>query len=137
VYKVEVSHRKDLVFQAKAGGAQLLIDAKGSGFTPLDALLAGLGSCIGVYIRKYAAGAKLAVENFKLSVEAELSQEPPLRFRQINVYLDLGGAQLEERRLGPLLEFIKNCPVHNTLKGNPEVSIKVWNSPSHKHAKNL
>jgi len=121
MYNVQVTHNQDLAFTVKTNKGEYIIDAKGNGLTPLDALLTGLGSCIGVYIRKYAEGSKLNLNNFKINVSAELSQESPVSFRQINVVIDLKDCQLDERRQRALLEFIKNCPAHNTLKGNPSI----------------
>ncbi|MDD5478024.1 MAG: OsmC family protein [Candidatus Omnitrophica bacterium] len=125
MYKVQVTHNQDLAFTVKAGESEFIIDAKGKGLTPLDALLAGVGSCLGVYIRKYAQGSKLNLENFKLNVFAELSNESPFSFRKINVDIDLKNSGLDERRQKALLEFIKNCPAHNTLKGNPLIEFKL------------
>ncbi len=125
MYKVEVVHNSDMAFTLKCGEGEFIIDAKGKGLTPLDALLSGLGSCVGVYIRKYAQGSKLDLENFKISVSAELSKEAPFGFRQINVEIELKDCQLDERRKMALLEFIKNCPAHNTLKGNPTIELKI------------
>ncbi|MDD5097173.1 MAG: OsmC family protein [Candidatus Omnitrophica bacterium] len=125
MYKVEIAHNQDMSFTAKAGESEYIIDAKGKGLTPLDALLAGLGSCIGVYIRKYAEGAKLDLVNFKVNVSAELNKESGLSFKQIMVEIDPGVCQLDERRQKALLAFIKNCPAHNTLKGNPEIDFKL------------
>jgi uncharacterized OsmC-like protein len=125
MYKVEIIHNQEMVFTAKCGESEFIIDAKSKGLTPLDALLAGLGSCIGVYIRKYAEGAKLNLTNFKIDISAELSKEAPFSFRQINVEMDLKNSQLDERRQKALLEFIKHCPAHNTLKGNPVIEFKL------------
>ncbi|MDD5561067.1 MAG: OsmC family protein [Candidatus Omnitrophica bacterium] len=125
MYKVEVVHKQDLAFSVKSGESEFLVDAKGNGLTPLHALLAGLGSCVGVYIRKYAEGSKLNLENFEVNVSAELSKESPLSFRQISVGIDLKSSLADERRQKALLEFIKNCPVHNTLKINPLIEFKL------------
>jgi len=125
MYKVQVTHNQDLAFTVKVGESELIIDAKGKGLTPLDALLAGLGSCLGVYIRKYALGSKLNLENFKLNVVAELSSESPFSFRKISIDIELKNSGLDERRQKALLEFIKNCPAHNTLKGNPSIEFKL------------
>jgi uncharacterized OsmC-like protein len=114
-----------MAFSAKAGESEFSIDAKGKGLTPLDALLAGLGSCIGVYIRKYAEGSKLQLENFKVNVSAELSKESPFSFRYISVEIDLKPGLIDERRQKALLEFVKNCPAHNTLKSNPVIEFKL------------
>lgn len=126
MYKVQVTHKKDFIFLVKSGNHEVTIDAKGEeGLSPPDALLASFGSCLGVYIRKYAAGAKLPLESFNISVEADFSKETPVRFKIINAVVDLKNSGLDERRKNALTEFIKNCPVHNTLKGNPQVELKI------------
>lgn len=125
MYKVEVDSVDAYAFKAKSGGFELLIDAKGSAMSPLDVFLASLGSCIGVYIRKYAEGAKLALKDYSISLQAEFTKEPPICFKEINVSVDLKGAQLDERRKEAIIGFIRNCPVHNTLKLNPEVKVKL------------
>ena len=65
------------------------------------------------------------MENFEILAEAEFSKEPPLSFKEIKVSIDLKGAKLDNRRKEALLEFIKNCPVHNTLEEKPEVEINI------------
>ena len=125
MYNVEVRHQQDLAFMVKTNESEFIIDAKGKGLTPLDALLTGLGSCIGVYIRKYAEGSKLNLANFKINVSAELSKDSPVSFRQISVAIDLKSSQIDERRQRALLEFIKNCPAHNTLKTSPLIEFKL------------
>jgi uncharacterized OsmC-like protein len=125
MYKVQITHNQDMAFTVKAGQSEFIIDAQGQGLTPLDALLAGLGSCIGVYIRKYAQGSKLELKNFKLNVSGGLCSQSPFSFKLINVEIDLKDCALDERRQKALLEFIKNCPAHNTLKGNPVIEFKL------------
>jgi putative redox protein len=121
MYHVDIESGPNWLFNVKAGNASFYMDIKNSGITPPDALLAGLGSCIGVYIRKYAEGAGLALSKFSVGVEAELSTDSPVRFKVIKVSIDLQGFPLDERRQKALLEFIKNCPVGNTLKSNPVI----------------
>lgn len=126
MYKVEVKYLKDSSFSVKSSGQEFIIDAKGKeGITPPDALLAALASCIGVYIRKYSEGAKLGLENFEVWAEAEFSKEPPVSFKEIKIVINLKGIKLDERREKALVEFVKNCPVHNTLEGAPVVRIRL------------
>ena len=128
MYKVDVESNVEAgapQFTVKVPGYEFFIDTKGKGVTPPDALLAGLGSCVGVYIRKYAHGAGLPLDKFVITVEAEFCQEAPVRFKSINVSIDLKGNVLDERRKRAFLEFVKNCPVHNTLKNNPDVEVKI------------
>ncbi|MDD5130182.1 MAG: OsmC family protein [Candidatus Omnitrophica bacterium] len=125
MYNVEITHNQDQAFTVKAGQSEFIIDAHGQGLTPLDAFLSGLGSCVGVYICKYAQGAKLGLKNFKINVSGELSNQSPFSFKLINVRIDLKNSGFDERRQRALLEFIKNCPAHNTLKGNPAIEFKL------------
>lgn len=125
MYKVDVTAKGDYRFSVRSKDAEFIVDAKGGGMTPPDALLASLGSCVGVYIRKYAEGSKLVIGEFTISVEGDLGKETPYYFRQIKVSVDLKGADLDEKRKAALLAFIKNCPVHNTLKNNPSVDINI------------
>lgn len=125
MFRAEITHNSDFAFTVKTGESEFIIDAKGKGMTPLNAFLSGLGSCIGVYIRKYAEGGKLNLEGFKVNVSADLSGPAPFSFKAISVDIDLKNCSLDERRQKALLEFIKNCPAHNTLKNNPQIDFKL------------
>lgn len=126
MYRVELTHTNDLSFKVKSASYEFLIDAKGSAITPPDTLLASLASCVGVYIRKYAQGANLNLSNFTVTAEGELSKEPPVRFTNINVSVDFKGIDaLDKRRKEALLNFINNCPIHNTLRGNPQIEVRL------------
>lgn len=126
MYKVEIINSGGQLFNVTSAGHEFAVDMKGlSGITPPDVLLAGLATCLGVYLRKYADGAKLDLPSFSISAQAEFSKEQPVCFRAIEVSIDLKGAKPDERRVNAMLEFIKNCPVHNTLKNDPEIRIRI------------
>jgi len=125
MYHVDITNTGEYSFKVKSKDYEFLVDTKGKGITPPDALLASLGTCVGVYVRKYAEGAKLTLPEFNISVDADFSKETPVCFRKINVNVDLKGTQLDDRRIKAMHEFIKNCPVHNTIKNNPEVEINI------------
>lgn len=124
MYKVEIQSKGEYRFAVRSKDAGFDVDAKGAhALTPPDVLLASLGSCVGVYIRKYADGAKIGLDAFEVTVEGDLGSEAPYRFRQIKVSVDLKGSSLDDRRKTALLEFVKNCPIHNTLKGDPDIEM--------------
>ena len=126
MYNVDIRNSGGYSFKVKAKEYEFSVDMKGErGVSPSDTLLAGIGTCIGVYIRKYAEGGKLSIPEFSVSVQADYGEAKPLCFRKINVSIDLKGIELDERRRNAMLGFIKNCPVHNTIKINPEVEIKI------------
>jgi len=125
MYQVKITNKEDFVFDVESDGYKFTIGPKEKGITPPATLLASLGSCIGVYIRKYAEGAKLNLGEVKINIEAEFSKEPPACFREINVSVDLDGAGIDQRRKQAMLAFIKNCPIHNTLAAHPQIAVKI------------
>ena len=125
MYRVEVTNKDDSVFKVKSKDYEFVIDTEGKGITPPDTLLASLGGCIGVYLRRYLDGYKITAKEFNIILEADLSKESPISFRDINVSVNLKELQIDESNKKRLLEFIKNCPVHNTLKTNPYIEIKL------------
>lgn len=128
MYQAEVFCAKDMFFKVKANAFEINIDGKGGTISPLETLLAALGTCAGVYIRKFAESTKLPLDNFIVKVEAELTDKAPFRFDQINLSIDLQGVSLDESRKESLLRFVRNCPVHETLKANPEMVINIKDS---------
>ncbi len=125
MYQAEVFCAKDMTFQVKSKGYEITIDGKSGAISPLDTLLAALGACAGVYIRKFVESTKLSLGNFLVRVEADLTDKAPYRFDQIRLSIDLQGVILDESKRESLLRFVKNCPVHETLKANPEMLISI------------
>jgi uncharacterized OsmC-like protein len=125
MYHVEISNNEGYIFNVRANESTFTIDAKGKGITPPDTLLASIGSCIGVYLRKYTEGTKIPLNNVNISVSADFTKERPVRFQDINVKISINDSNLGETQKNALLAFIRNCPVHNTLKNNPNVEISI------------
>jgi putative redox protein len=126
MYKVNVANAGTTEFKVRSDKYEFTIDSEGeTGITPPDTLLAAIGSCMGVYIRKYSKNTSLDIKGFEISLSAELSAEKPISFRKINAIIDLKGLKLDEMRQNSLIAFIKNCPVHNTCKVNPEIEAKI------------
>lgn len=125
MYNVDITNTGDYSFKIKSKDYEFTVDPKGNGITPPDTLLASIGSCIGVYLRKYAEATKLPLKEFKINVNSDFPSDKPLRFKDINVNIDLLGVKLDETKINALLHFIKNCPVHNTLETKPNIEIKI------------
>lgn len=125
MYRVEIGAKGGYLFEAHSRDGSVVIDIKGGGMTPPDLLLASLGGCIGVYVRKYAEGAKLPMPDFTITVEGDLGSQSPYYFRKIEAVVNIKGDRLDQRRADAMTEFIKNCPVHNTLERTPDVAVKI------------
>lgn len=125
MYHVDVYCKEDSVFDVTSGEAKITIDMTEKNLGPLPTLLAALGSCMGVFLRRYADNMKLPIKEFSISVDAELEKTPVMCFKKINVAIDLKGAPLDQAKKDALMRFINNCPVHNTLHGNPEINAQL------------
>jgi len=108
MYHVDVTNTGDYSFNVQSKDQKFIVDTKGKGMMPPEVFLASLGSCIGVYLRKYAEGAKFDLPEFSISVDADLSKDTPAYFRKIELKIDLKGIQLDERRIRTIHEFL-NC----------------------------
>ena len=67
--------------------------------------------------------AKLELGNVGIKLEAEFTKEKPTCFKSIKAIIDLKDAKIDDRRKKALIQFVKNCPVHNTLEANPQIDI--------------
>lgn len=125
MYKVTLTNSGGKELRVCAGDHSFVVEPSLPGAGPLDYFLAGLGACIGYYLRVYCTKNDISVPEYSVVVTGELNQERPVRFTEIAVSVDLKGAQIDEARKRSLLEFIRNCPAHNTLKGNPSIDISL------------
>lgn len=125
MYNVTVRSAGVYAFDVTEGNQTCHVSVNPDTITPPGMLLGGLGSCIGVYLRKYAEGARIDLGEFDITVTAAFTKEPPLRFDAIDVRVTLHGAPIDDRRKAALLSFIRNCPVHNTIAGHPAITIAV------------
>ncbi len=87
--------------------------------------MASLGSCIGVYIRKYLDGVKIESDKFTVEVESEFAKERPISFKEIRVRINLEDMDIDEKRKKSLLHFVKNCPIHGTISSKPTIDIDI------------
>ena len=126
MYKVRITGERTTEFRVKTDNYEFIIDSEGEkGITPPDTFLAGLASCMGVYIRKYGKNTGVDIRDFDVTLEAELSDEKPSRFKKIRAKINIRGAKLDEMRKKSIISFIKNCPVHNTLQHSPEIETEI------------
>jgi uncharacterized OsmC-like protein len=125
MYRVEIKSQNS-VFEVVSQGNKIEVDTAGdSGFSPLNLFLAGLGSCVCVYVEKYLKGRGIKNPGFKLTAESEFCRQLPFRFEKIRLNLNLKGTALEERDRKRLTEFVKNCPVHQTVVNNPQIQLYI------------
>ncbi|HAH21186.1 MAG: hypothetical protein A2Y00_00835 [Omnitrophica WOR_2 bacterium GWF2_43_52] len=130
MYEVAVGYQSSSKYKVTSLGYEVAVDfpkPDGSidGITPPALFLASLGSCLAVYLERYLRGAKIKFDNFSINVKSDICKESPRYLKTIDVIIELKGADIDSRRKEALLEFVKNCPVHNTLTQAPTVNVSL------------
>ena len=129
MYEIEVLYRGRFKYSIKSLNYEVKVDfpkddaSLVDGITPPALLLASLGSCLAVYLERYLNSSKISFDRFTIKVNSDICKDPPKYLKDINIKIDIQASQLDKSRKESLLEFIKNCPVHNTLIHNPAVNI--------------
>lgn len=95
------------------------LDGLDSGPTPMELMLAALGSCTSITMRMYARrkGWPLETLRLKLTHEFPEANQPVTRIvKTITIEGDLSDEQRQR-----LLEIADRCPVHRVLTGELEI----------------
>lgn len=130
MYEVDVDYKGSFNYQVRSEGYSVNVafskkDEPANGITPPALLLAAVGSCLAVYLERYLTGAKIAFKGFSINLKSDICKEPPHFMKKIDVKIGLPDLALDDRRKKALLDFTRNCPVHNTLLHAPEINIEL------------
>ena len=98
-------------------------DYKSQGPNPLEVFLSALGSCIGVFAKKYLSRHDIGFKELKIEAKAEFTTNPPTRLTNIGVKVSTDADLGSNREV--FLRFIKNCPVHNTILHTDQINIEL------------
>ncbi len=95
------------------------------GPSPYDFLLMALGACTSMTLRMYANRKKLPITDIEVRlqherVHAEDCVDCKDKIERINRRISYSGELSEEQRLR-LLEIADKCPVHRTMKSDPQI----------------
>jgi uncharacterized OsmC-like protein len=130
MYKAKVTYTGPTKFKVEADNYTVNVEVpkpneSGDGIGPIPMLLGSLGACVAVYLEKYFVGKKMSFNGFTVNVVSELTTKAPLYLEAIDIEIDAPGLNLDAETKESLLRFVRNCPVHNTLHNNPDVSINL------------
>jgi putative redox protein len=97
---------------------------EGSGFTPLQLLLAALGACTGIDVVDILRKQRQEIDDVEISVSGERVKEPPRVYSRIHVQYRIKGKDISERAVKRAIQLSeeKYCSVGAMLRAKAQVS---------------
>jgi putative redox protein len=127
--EMTVRHQGGDRFEIDVRGHRVIADqpigAGGSdkGPTPTELFVAGLASCVAFYAERFLRRHSLPVQG--LEVQCEFAMDPrPTRVASIQLGVVVP-AFLHDAHRRALLAVVDHCTVHNSIRQDPEVGIRV------------
>jgi uncharacterized OsmC-like protein len=113
-FMASVENRGDSLFHATTQDATFKLDTNGQAAHPIDALMGCLSACIAHHVLLWLRDSAMGNPGFTVSASGTLTPER-LRFLSISVTVDVSWIPDDPTLRKGLLEYIKRCPVYNTL----------------------
>jgi len=112
-----------MAFDVEIEGHTLIIDAaekvggQNLGPTPKPLLMASLGGCTAMDVISLAKKMRQDVESFDVEMEADLTEEHPMRYTDIKLIYKFKGKDLDRTKLEKAVSLSQNryCGVSATL----------------------
>lgn len=126
---ITIQHQKDLRVTATVRNHTLTCNAPveqggvDAGPTPVELLVAAVGTCMAIHIAKYCKGAGLPHEGFGMDVDFQLARDP-LRIGSITVDIELPD-NFPGDRIAAVKRAAEQCTVKNTLKESTSVNVEI------------
>jgi len=100
------------------------VGGEGSGFSPLQLLLAALGGCTGIDIVDIMRKQRQQVDNLEIVVSGKRVDEPPRVFNKIHVEYRVKGKDIKEKAVKRAIQLSedKYCSVGAMLKAKAQVT---------------
>lgn len=113
-------------------GMNLFMDAgpdsggQGDGFRPKALMLSSLAGCSGIDVASLIKKMKLEVEDFRIDIEAELTEEHPKFYHKVDVEYHFYGNNLNEKKLQRAVDLSveKYCGVMEMFRQFAKMDIK-------------
>ena len=123
---VEVTHRGGMLFEARSSsGHTLAFDDRESnqGGSPVETVLAALGSCSAMDVISIAAKKRQAIDEYRIHVTGSQRDEYPQILTAVEVTHEVVGRDLSEAAIRRCIELsaTKYCPVNAMISAGATV----------------
>lgn len=110
-------------FEGKAGAAAIVLDGSADGApSPMDALLASLGGCMGIDVAMILEKGRQDLQGLEVDLVGRRAEEPPRRFVACTLHFRVGG-EVEEKAVRRAVDLSRDkyCSVMHSLAPDLEV----------------
>jgi putative redox protein len=115
-------------------GHNLFIDAgeenggKSEGYRPKALMLSGLAGCSGLDVAALIKKMKLAVDDFKIDIEANLTEKHPKFYDKVAMHFHFYGSNLNEKKLQRAVDLSieKYCGVMEMFRQFSKLDIETY-----------
>jgi uncharacterized OsmC-like protein len=124
---MKISLIEKVKFQAECGNHRVIADqpiedgGSDAGMSPVELLVASLGTCIGYYVTVFCQRRKISSDGLKVELDWQFAENPH-RIGSIEARITLP-IKLDEKDRAGLLRMARGCTVHNTLDSKPGTRI--------------
>lgn len=108
-------------------GVEIVLDGESNqGFSPMQALAASLGACMGIDVVLILSRMRVDLEEFRVTLEGERREEPPRHFERIRMVFEItGDVSVKKAERAVKLSREKYCSVMHTLRPDIEIETSV------------
>ena len=131
--KIEVSWKGSMLFESVAPEGNLMIDAaeevggQGKGLRPKALMLTSLAGCTAMDIASLLKKMRAEVEDFKIEVEANLTDEHPRFYDKVHVIYKFYGSDFKKDKIKKAvnLSVERYCGVMEMFRGFAKISTEI------------
>ncbi|MBT8335740.1 MAG: OsmC family protein [Gemmatimonadetes bacterium] len=127
--KVRWTGEGDRFAGGHVGGPATAVDGAGSAApSPMDMVLVGLASCMGIDIVMILQKGRVPVEDLDIEIEADRATDPPRRFTSVSMTVRVVGPSEEQRskvERAVALSRDTYCSVFHSLREDLDVRIHI------------
>ncbi len=131
--KIELSWKGEMLFESVAPEGSFFIDAgpnsggQGKGLRPKALMLSSLAGCTGMDIASLLKKMRAEVDDFKIEVEANLTDENPKYYDRVKVTYRFYGSNFKKSRIEKAVKISEEqyCGVMEMFRQFAEISTEI------------
>lgn len=131
--KIEVSWKGQMLFESVSENGNVMIDAaeevggQGKGLRPKAMMLTSLAGCTAMDVASLLKKMRAEVDNFKIEVEANLTDEHPKYYDKVHIVYRFYGSEFKKDKIekSVSLSVERYCGVMEMFRKFSEVSTEI------------